>query len=277
MIVALDTSSKPMSARVIQQYSRPDGKLTNLRGNTQVLPDGGAFISWSTQGYLSEYAADGRCILEAEFLSPRFNTYRAYKFNFTGFPEELPMLKVYAYEVGLLQWGTAFHVSWNGATEVAKWKFYSVHEESSELVLLGSAKKQGFETSFMSTINVGCSWAEAISENGTVLGKSATQMTTYPNGQVGVCNKATTVHHGVANLDTAQPSAIPEICADVVVHPKKFRVMSFRDIAGIFIILPFAAVGLARIMLFVWHRRAWISRGTYRLVRDCETVGGRDK
>ena len=75
-LVALYTSISPMTARVIKQWKRPDHELSRLRGNMQILPNTNVVVGWSENGYLSEFTADGRCVLEARFVSSRFVTYR---------------------------------------------------------------------------------------------------------------------------------------------------------------------------------------------------------
>jgi hypothetical protein len=165
-----------MTARVLRRWIRPDKGFTHLRGNVQYLPESGNVLAgWSDRGYMSEFTSEGSCILEGDFASGRFCTYRAYKFNFKGTPTEPPVLKTLSY-AGLSGEGVStFHVSWNGATEVALWKFHgSPKNESDSFVELGSVSKTGFETTFVSQL-VRWSYAEAIAANGTVLGKSETQ------------------------------------------------------------------------------------------------------
>lgn len=165
-----------MTANVLRRWIRPDNGFTYLRGNVQYLPESGnVFAGWSDRGYMSEFTSEGTCILEADFASSRFCTYRAYKFNFTGTPTEPPALKTLAYAGLSGESISTFHVSWNGATEVASWKFHgSPRNESGSFVELGSVRKTGFETTFVSQF-VRWGYAEAIAANGTVLGKSETQ------------------------------------------------------------------------------------------------------
>lgn len=90
-----------MTAKLIRHWDRPDGLLTDRRGNIQILLNTNAVLNWGDEGFLSEFTAEGRRILDARYTSARFGNYRAYKFNFTGSPTEPPVLKTYAYGSGM--------------------------------------------------------------------------------------------------------------------------------------------------------------------------------
>jgi hypothetical protein len=47
LYIALKTDTSPMTARVIREIHRPDGKQTALRGNAQQLPNGNVFTCWN--------------------------------------------------------------------------------------------------------------------------------------------------------------------------------------------------------------------------------------
>jgi hypothetical protein len=92
LIVALDTSASPATATV-KQYPRPDARLSDRCGNTQILLNTNVFIGWTSNGYPSEFAAAGRLALETCFTSGRLRTYQAYRFNFASLPTGLSVLK----------------------------------------------------------------------------------------------------------------------------------------------------------------------------------------
>ena len=148
-----------------------------------MLPNGGAFAGWSDRGYISEYLPDGRCVLEALYVGDRFNSYRAYKFNFVGTPTELPALKTHAYSNGasLASMSSVFAVSWNGATEVASWTLYGSNDRSAPFQDLGSIAKSGFETTYFSDHFWAFSYAQANDVNGTSLGRSPVVEIILPN------------------------------------------------------------------------------------------------
>lgn len=93
-------------------------------------------------------------------------TYRAYKFNFTGTPTEPPDLAVFSFGTSADTTITAVYASWNGATEVARWNFFSAGEIP---VLLGSTPKTGFETLFQVNGYHPSVFAEAVDKDGNSL------------------------------------------------------------------------------------------------------------
>lgn len=134
-----------LEARLTHDYFRPDGQRSDRRGNFQVLPNHNAFVCWSENSYVSEHTPDGRLLFEARFASRRLVTYRAFKFNFTGNPIEFPVVKAFAYGEGPETSVSVYYVSWNGATDVAEYRFYDGETDA----LLGVKPRQGFETMLM--------------------------------------------------------------------------------------------------------------------------------
>lgn len=197
MYVLLDTIG--MTATVLNQYMRPDGELSKLRGNMQTLPNGNVFVSWSHHGYQSEFTHDGRLLLEASFASERFSTYRAYKFPFRGVPLDPPLVAASVYGTDETDPVTVFHVSWNGATEVATWRFYAQANQTSPAFLIGNETKSGFETAF--TANGYFDWvsAEAVDAFDQSLGFSEVIRSVLPSHlkEIAVQNEndANSPHH----------------------------------------------------------------------------------
>jgi hypothetical protein len=173
-------------SKILKQWDRPDGGLTMLRGEAEMLPNGGVFAGWSDRGYISEFAPDGRCILEATYVGDRFNSYRSYKFDFVGTPTEPPALKTHAYGGGasLASMSSVFAVSWNGATEVASWTFYGSNELSESFQELGTIAESGFETTYISDHLWAFLYARANAANRTSLGSSAVEEIILLNRQV---------------------------------------------------------------------------------------------
>lgn len=180
LVVALDKAAEPPTARVVSRIWRPDGGRSLIRGNYQTFKDSSnTFVGWSENSYMSEHDESGRLLMEARFRSERFVTYRAYKYNFTGTPvDEPPALKSYAFgtsrDTALL---VAF-VSWNGATEVSSWNFYA---NATAPVFLGSTPKTGFETSFQVQGYYGSIFAEAVTKENVVLGRSQVEVVLQPS------------------------------------------------------------------------------------------------
>ena len=178
LVIALNYTI--MSASLISRINRPDKGITALRGNCQHLPNGNTIGAWSENAYVSEHTPDGQLVLEAKFASQRFVTYRAYKFDFTGRPTEPPILRATVYGVTPDTSITAWYVSWNGATEVAEWRFSREQSRRNLPSTVGSAVKEGFETTFLSDGLERFVYVEAIARNGSVIGRSQTQEADWP-------------------------------------------------------------------------------------------------
>lgn len=181
LYVELDTAASPMTAKVIKRIDRPDGGLTRLRGNVQTLPNNNTFVGWSESGYHSEHDPDGNLLMEAKFVSTRLSSYRSYKFPFTGRPNTPPDIVSSVYgtdEEGLT---TIFHVSWNGATDIASWNFYARSEEDGDAVSIGNTTKTDFETMYIADGYLDWVSAEALDKDGNVLGTSEVQQTQTPS------------------------------------------------------------------------------------------------
>lgn len=148
LLVSLDISATPMVARVVRRWERPDQGLSHLRGNVQILPNNNAFVAWSDNSYISEHTYDGYVVMEAQFATRRFVTYRAYKSNFTGAPTEPPTLKVQVYGNSPEGSVTVCYVSWNWATEVAAWELHRSDNSTTLPSLIGKASRTGFGTTF---------------------------------------------------------------------------------------------------------------------------------
>ena len=144
-IFALDMETK--KATLLAQYHHPHGGYAWRRGNLQILPNQNAFLCWSEHSLQSEHTQDGRMIMEAQ-LVPDIGTYRSQKYKFVGRPILPP--DVISTVVGLANVGNAtqtkIYASWNGATEVASWRFYKSTESGDFEEYLGSVEKQSFET-----------------------------------------------------------------------------------------------------------------------------------
>ncbi|KAF3398155.1 hypothetical protein F1880_005693 [Penicillium rolfsii] len=170
LFVEMDTIAK--TARVIKRINRPDSGLTRLRGSVQCLPNDNVFIGWSESGYQSEHAPNGDLLMTARFVSDRYSTYRAYKGEFVGRPTALPDLVASVYGTSDEDTTTLIHVSWNGATDVAGWKFFAQAYDRADPVFIGQANKTDFETMYIVDGYMDWITAEAIDKNGNVMSAS---------------------------------------------------------------------------------------------------------
>ncbi len=140
--VELDHQSK--TAKLLQQWSRPDGKLGTYRGNAQFLPNGNVLVHWGDNGYITEFDSDGTVLQEAHLLPPQLGTYRAYKFEWSATPREPIVVKCAAHRSTDGVDDTVCHVSWNGATDVAFWELRDPRVNEAEPLV--RTLKKGFET-----------------------------------------------------------------------------------------------------------------------------------
>jgi hypothetical protein len=201
LLVALDTSASPMVAKVLRRWTRPDEGVSDLRGNFQLLPNRNWFAGWSENSYISEHSWDGEVLMEAQFASKRFVTYRAWKHNFTGNPLEPPVLKTYVFGVSPETSTTVGYVSWNGATEVAAWEVY---RNSSSAAPLERFSKNGFETMFQLPGFEDGLFVRAVSAGGDVLGQSDVVLAIPPRSWRSETSKA-----GSADPQSESKESIP--------------------------------------------------------------------
>ncbi|KAH2206214.1 hypothetical protein KXW59_000669 [Aspergillus fumigatus] len=196
LIVELDTGAQPMTAKAIRRYNRPDGGLTRLRGNAQLLPNNNLFVGWSERGYITEFAPEGEVLLSAMFNSTRFSTYRAYKFAFTGRPNTPPDLVASVAGTDASDFVTTIYVSWNGATDVARWNFYARAAANAPPVFIGNTTKTNFETIYLAHGYLDWVSAEAVDHAGNVLGVSRVHRSRVPAdwAAAGFKGKVTELH-----------------------------------------------------------------------------------
>ncbi|KAF2500904.1 hypothetical protein BU16DRAFT_499701 [Lophium mytilinum] len=171
-ILALNTTS--WTATLLQSFPAPAGVFALSQGNTQILPNGNAFVSWGSAGAITEFSPDGTVIFHAYLESGDLWTngnvqnYRGFRFNWTGTPHEEPAIVALTHGES-----TVVYVSWNGDTETVSWAFYGVDNEGREIIM-GEKAREGFETSFY--VWSGKEWrgffAEAVEKDGRVTRRS---------------------------------------------------------------------------------------------------------
>lgn len=160
-----------MEAIPIRRILRPDGEATLFGGNACLLPNKNFWISWAGDGYATEYDQQNELVMEARFRSDRFTTYRAYKGDFKAEPVEPPTLACFAFGTSLTDVVTVCYVSWNGATEVRQWRFYSA-SAGVRSSLVGAVAKTGFETRIQIPVQASAIIAEGLDGDGRILGTS---------------------------------------------------------------------------------------------------------
>ncbi len=167
LVLRLDERSK--QATLVRSYRHPKRLLSPFEGNAQFLPDGHVFVGWGAWPYVSELDANGRVLFDAYFGHGKkpgadADTYRAYRFVWHGRPKDLPAIAVA---------GKKVYVSWNGATEVARWQVL-LGKANADLAVVASARKSGFETAIPFRTSGRYIAVQALDRKGEVIGVSRT-------------------------------------------------------------------------------------------------------
>jgi hypothetical protein len=167
LVLRLNLATK--RATLVRSYHHPKRLLSPFEGNAQFLPDGHIFVGWGGWPYVSELARNGRVLFDAYFGHGKnpgadADTYRAYRFVWHGHPTGPPAIAVAGQKV---------YVSWNGATEVARWQVL-VGDANDDLLVVASAKKDGFETTIPFRAKGRFIAVQALDRAGKVLGVSRT-------------------------------------------------------------------------------------------------------
>lgn len=170
-ILRLNTTS--WTAELVAAYFPPDDLLSKSQGSTQVLPGGNVLVGWGSEGALTEFKADGTPIFHAYvdsgYLGFGAENYRAFRYNWTGLPNEAPAIAAFEGDKG-----TTVYVSWNGDTETAAWRFYAVTDKYGFRDFLGEVERTSFEPSLLiPDKKVTSVAAEAVDVRGRVLTSTA--------------------------------------------------------------------------------------------------------
>ena len=178
--IHVDTTT--YQATLTYQYNMPESFISSSQGSLQPLSNGNVLVGWGSLPYFTEFDRTGNVLQHTHFglaNNDFLQNYRAYKYPWTGYPTELPVILPYAQNCT----GELYaYVSWNGATEVASYRFHKGVDPTGHLdTQTVEQNKAGFETladlgSFAPYV-----FAEALDANGNVLGTSATNATFVPN------------------------------------------------------------------------------------------------
>jgi hypothetical protein len=165
LILALNTQLG--TASKVTEFEHPRALQAGSQGNMQLLPDGNWFVDWGSESYFSEFSPSGQMLYDAHMPKPT-ESYRGYKFEWTGTPASAPALA--AESASGSGGGLIVYASWNGATQVASWRVLG-GASSSELRELASAAKSGFETAIKIPSEAYVE-VQALDAGGTVIGTS---------------------------------------------------------------------------------------------------------
>ncbi|KAH6955767.1 ASST-domain-containing protein [Ilyonectria sp. MPI-CAGE-AT-0026] len=172
------------TATEVQTFIPPDMLSVSSQGNVQVLDSGNVFVNWGQEGAVTEFTPDGTAVFHAYLdsgdLAPGVQSYRGFRYPWTGYSSETPALVVSGNDKEAVA-----YVSWNGDTVAKRWRFYyhcgETQKEVVEITALGEVEKKSFESSIqVSTGSIRCQvqdirvFAQAVGEAGDVLSTSYT-------------------------------------------------------------------------------------------------------
>ena len=121
VLVEVDPDTK--TDTILAQYEHPSPLTSGSQGNVQVLANGDVFIGWGSAPYFSEFSAGGQLLFDAH-MPGSYESYRAYRFPWTGAPATPPAIAV-SPPAGAAAQGAApltVYASWNGDTRTASWR-----------------------------------------------------------------------------------------------------------------------------------------------------------
>ncbi len=166
--LTLHLSTKKHRATLVHQYRHSPPTLATSEGSVQLLPNHNVFVGWGSKPYFSEYSARGKPLFGGSFISP-VNSYRAYRFNWVGFPLQAPVIAV---RPATTAGEDSVYASWNGSTQVRKWQVLSSSNRTGPFVKVRSpALWSGFETKIHAP-KANYFKVEALNSRGSVLATS---------------------------------------------------------------------------------------------------------
>ena len=184
LLLSLRTDVRPMTVSTVSRFDRPDGKYTAARGSVQMLESGNGFVGWSKHSLQSEHAPDGTLLQEAQLRHEGANTYRAYKYEWVGRPQQAPDIHSAAVDGAQGSVSTVVHMSWNGDTETKVWNLYKTNPRGESREMVGSTFRQGFESVISYKGYASYVLVEACDDAGNVLGTSRMIETLPPTNMI---------------------------------------------------------------------------------------------
>ncbi|KAK5175626.1 uncharacterized protein LTR77_000765 [Saxophila tyrrhenica] len=185
-IIEIDHVTK--KATMTRKWGAPDivggGLRSASQGSMQLLPGGNVHIGWGDHARYSEHTWDGTPAMYARLAKDPSGvpSYRSNKYNWTAQPLTKPALWTYSKEgAATNDQKMAFWASWNGATEVASWNFFTADSATGPWNFVASEEKRGFETVHHSRSFSQWAYAQALDKSGKVLEDSVISRTFVPS------------------------------------------------------------------------------------------------
>lgn len=163
LVLELDEKARTVKLR---RALRVDDLYGYAMGSFELLEGGHGLVGWGMAPSVTEFDEQGTAIFGVDGLGA--GTYRAYRAAWTGRPDTEP-------DVGVVDPGGAeisVHASWNGATEVARWRVLTGRKPN-RLKPAATVRRKGFETE-AKVARAAHVAVEALDADGRVLGTSST-------------------------------------------------------------------------------------------------------
>jgi arylsulfotransferase ASST len=152
------------TASLVRSYTHPAPLLSPSQGDAQFLANGNVVVGWGSNPYVTEFDAGGRVLLDLRFGSAGVDSYRAFRLPWMGHPADRPAVAARSGQNGR----TVVSASWNGSTEVARWRVLAGAGPAC-LRRIAEAAKDGFETAIPAASDARYFAVQALDANGQVL------------------------------------------------------------------------------------------------------------
>jgi hypothetical protein len=154
---------------LLARYEHPRGLSSGSQGSMQTMAGGDVFVGWGSEPYFSEFNAGGQLLYDAHWHGS-YQSYRAYRFPWTGTPAAPPAIAAIAPSSN---GPVSVYASWNGATGVASWRVLA-GPSPTQLTPVANAAKSGFETTIATPGPEPYVAVQALDSAEAVLGTSST-------------------------------------------------------------------------------------------------------
>lgn len=249
-----------LTACLLRSYTAPRTSISSSQGNMQLIgfdiyafespeevSSGNAVIGWGNLPSFTEMvAATGEVVLDATFASDTHMLYRVFKCDWKARPLTIPALWAYLLtNSSTRKFGQpasmSCYMSWNGATEIRNWRLHgSPNKKEGPWESLRVVAKNGFETVARLEDSYAWTYAEALGENGEVLGVTEKVSTFVPGEALkmsGLCDEI-----GCFTLDELPGGQAANIVAE---HRQK----------GPLLYVIVASTFLGIVLFMLWKRR----------------------
>ena len=164
--IILQLNARRHKATLVRQFARSNSTSAQSEGSLQRLPGGNVFVGYGSEPFFSEFSSRGKLLLDGS-LPQDDGTYRTYRFPWTGTPKTPPA--VAARRTGPAS--VSVFASWNGDTEVAKWRILAEGADGS-LRPVATARRSGFETRVDLNTTARAFAVRALDSSGRTIGHS---------------------------------------------------------------------------------------------------------